>query len=61
MVFMPGRRQRSASSKQMAEMAKDMGCAVARAVTQESWTLQISSSIMCFTLGMACRENACIA
>ena len=32
MVFMPGRRQRSAFSKQVAEMTKDVGCAVARAV-----------------------------
>ena len=32
MVFMPGRRQRSASSQQVTEMTKDVGCAVARAV-----------------------------
>ena len=32
MVFMRGRCQRSASSKQVAEMTKDMGCAVATAV-----------------------------
>ena len=32
MVIMPGRCQRSASSKQVAEMTKDVGCAIARAV-----------------------------
>ena len=32
MVFIPGRRQRSASFKQVAEMTKDVDCAVARAV-----------------------------
>ena len=32
MVFMPGRRQRSVFSKQVAEMTKDVGCAVARVI-----------------------------
>ena len=32
MVFMPGRRQRSASFKQVAEMTKDVDCAVVRAI-----------------------------